>query len=374
MQEKIVRVIVATISTIMMIVVSTTNVMPKNYRGLIINKIRFDFGVVVPGQVIEDEFIVTHDFQDETRSFDLLHKNYDIAVETDGKTPKILPFGSVARTASLASWIQIDKPYYKMTKYGDEVAVKFKITVPVDAEPGSKMAVITVSDGDASAPDNSTGVGLTKELGPQVLLTVAGETKKGFYPEDFYLTDIDSKRKNFFFHPPVTFNVLMNNKGNVYSQPSGVIYLFHGNYPLNLHGYIESFNVNENKNYLIANSSRNFQNEWADSFLLDQYVDIDGRSVKSIKIDWDKLSKLRIGKYTAVLVMETLDPETGKSSTMQKDLVFWIIPWYFILFVIIVLSIALISYLAYKSKKIYDKFNADKKKKATMQKVQNLKV
>ena len=104
---------------------------------------------------------------------------------------------------------------------------------------------------------------------------------------------------------------------------------------------------------IIPQTNRNFTSSWADGFIVIEPViedgqvktDANGKIIKKLIINWDKLTSFRIGKYTANLLL-VYDNGT-RDVPMEANLSFWVIPYKIIIFmtVVFIAGIILIRYL-----------------------------
>ena len=141
---------------------------------------------------------------------------------------------------------------------------------------------------------------------------------------------------------PVTFKVKLHNTGNIHVASRGTITISRGGKP------VGTLDVNSQAGYVLPNSFRDFTADFKDGTPVYKpktdgsgkiLVEAGGKS--NIKLDWDKfsLSKLRIGKYDARLVMIYND---GKGNTFtEARLSFWVMPWRIIAGVVLVLLFVL---------------------------------
>jgi hypothetical protein len=112
--------------------------------------------------------------------------------------------------------------------------------------------------------------------------------------------------KKFYDFLPATFKVTLKNNGQVHVAPSGTIFLMRGGHQ------VGTLRVNPDKGNILPSSSRSFNSQWQDGFPVyvektenDKVVlDKNGEAVRTLKLEFNKpLNKLRVGHYTAKLVM-----------------------------------------------------------------------
>jgi hypothetical protein len=152
--------------------------------------------------------------------------------------------------------------------------------------------------------------------------------------------------KRFYEYLPAQFEIKIHNSGNVHLIPTGNIFITRGKTP------VATLKVNSANRNVLPATNRIFTTDWEDGFpayakkeLGGQVVlDKSDKAVSELKWDLSKLSHLRIGKYTAHLLMAY---DNGKSDIpMESTLTFWVIPWRLIIAAIAVPTIpAILVYL-----------------------------
>ena len=176
---------------------ATTSTNAQAYRGLIIDEFKFEIKDAKPGETFTRTFNVTHDFIDRNKQVTLYLKSMDFTSDGVTGTPRFLPYDFLAPEASLANWITFEKSSVFLSSYGQKEQITFTITVPEDAEPGGKYAAVLLSDTEGKVAidqnDESQRLGLNKELGPLVLLTVEGDVRQDVRANSLYTTNINGK-------------------------------------------------------------------------------------------------------------------------------------------------------------------------------------
>ena len=199
--------------------------------------------------------------------------------------------------------------------------VKMTISPPAGSAFGYYYAVIFSRDGAEQQiqPKQANLLGAVASL---VLLDVQapGAVRQAKITEF-------STRHNVNEFLPVQFVTRMHNTGNTHVASRGNIIISKGGKNVAL------LEVNLNKGYILPDSYRKFINQWDDGSPVYTVKTADGKVVLDKQgqpvrsLNWDKFSpsKLRIGKYTAKLVM-VYDDGNGDVST-EAYLSFWVIPW-----------------------------------------------
>jgi hypothetical protein len=206
--------------------------------------------------------------------------------------------------------------------------VNFTIDVPEDAAFGYYWAITFTSEDKRTNPE--TGATLTASLAVPVLLSVE---KAGAKVEGKFL---DFKTDKFYYeYPPVTFTTQFQNNGNVHIRPQGNIFIkdFLGR-------TVGTLTVNESQGAILPSLNRTYESAWNDGFITYEPKMKDGIAVtnkngdpeREIKIHYQKLLDLRIGKYTATALMLVSGPD--RDYTYEKSISFFVFPWKVILVII----------------------------------------
>lgn len=127
--------------------------------------------------------------------------------------------GGVAITAentpfSLASWIKVT-PEKMDIPSGKEVAFKYTITPPQNAEPGGHFGSIVFATVPSSI--NNTGAAVSQEIAALILARIPGNAKEAAVVESI------NADKAFYEFGPVHFTLRVKNNGDVHIQPFGVV-------------------------------------------------------------------------------------------------------------------------------------------------------
>lgn len=157
---------------------------------------------------------------------------------------------------SLASWTTVAPETVTLPARASQV-FDFTITLPVDAEPGSHLGSIIVQT--QAAKLDESGVAVSQEIGPLVLVSVSGDTVM-----NAELASFDTK--TVWEKGPVLFNTRVTNTGNVHFKPRGTIEI------KNTFGRVVATVDLQEKNVL-PNSTRHLVDEWAaDGFRVGKYT------------------------------------------------------------------------------------------------------
>ena len=137
---------------------------------------------------------------------------------------------------------------------------------------------------------------------------------------------VSSKSYNYL---PVTFNINVKNTGNVFTVPSGDIYISRTPNGKS----IDTLAINSGAGNVLPETHRVFNLNWDDGFPVyvtktvdgTEVIGKNGKPIQQLQWNLNKITSFRFGKYYAKMVLVynkgTIDvPVTGLVS-------FWVIPW-----------------------------------------------
>jgi hypothetical protein len=270
------------------------------------------------------------------RSFHIEDQN----VKLDDSTPP-----------EITDWITFSSPVFT-AQPGEWVTEAIKIKVPESAGFSYSFALL---------------ISRQSETKP----TESGRLIKGAVA-DFALINVDkpgasrkldvahfSSTKNLYEYLPSTFNISLRNDGNTIVQPYGNIFIQRGK---NSTSPIATLPVNANRGYIIPGVTRTLSSDWTDGFPASKsYTAADGTTKQRLVWDWSKLSKLRVGHYTAKLVAVY---DNGQSDVpLNAEISFWVLPWKILLvgLVIILLIVFGLWSIIRKTIRVFKKVKPSKK-------------
>lgn len=200
--------------------------------------------------------------------------------------------------------------------------IKATINVPKDAAFGYYYAVTFARKNNNIVKDSksTTIIGATASL---ILLEVRSPNAvRKITVEEF------STEKKFYEFLPIKFNVKLKNEGNVHLSPRGNIFIDSAT----KHD-VAVLEINDNKGNVLPNSERVFESEWSGGFPV--YVqkidgekvetDKNGKEIRKLNWDFNKVTQLRFGKYTANMLLAYDDG--SRDVPIEAKVSFWIIPW-----------------------------------------------
>lgn len=217
-------------------------------------------------------------------------------------------------------WLSVKEESIKLNPQ-EWTTVNFVIDVPGEAAFGYYWALSFTADN--SEVSKQTGTTLTASIAVPILLSVE---KDGAKTEGKF---IEFKTDSLYYeYPPVSFKSVFQNNGNVHIRPIGNIFIkdFLGR-------TISTLNINESQGSILPTLNRTFETVWNDGFITYETKMKDGTEVlgkngkpeREMKIHYQKLLDLRIGKYTASAVMVVSGAD--RDYTYEKTISFFVFPW-----------------------------------------------
>lgn len=229
------------------------------------------------------------------------------------------------------------------------------INVPSTAAFGYYYAIIFGRKDEGPAATTATKIeGAVSVL---VLLNVVSPNAVS----NIQVVEFNSDRKVYEFLP-AKFSLKLKNSGNIFIAPHGDIFIDKGKKT-----DLAILAVNEVQGNVLPGSYRIFDTDWSDGFPTfvqriengKVVTDKKGNNILDLKWDFNQLSKLRFGKFTAHLLL-VYDNGT-RDVPIEAVTSFWVIPWRLLGGALIVLSLisaglwSLIKPIIKKFKKIKNK-------------------
>lgn len=234
----------------------------------------------------------------------------DFVPKGETGTPEFIPLKqNDGGEGSLARWITAEPEVVIPAE--QTVEVPFSISLPVDASPGGHFAALMISTKPSNSNPDETAVQTAQVISSLIFLRVTGDITESSSIRSFRTTSY------FLGQPEATFELRIENKGNVHLQPRGEIRI------LNMWG--------QERGVIPVNQQNLFGN-------------VLPHSVRKYSFTWTgEWSPTDIGRYTAVA---TLGYGLDQKQFMHADTAFWVIPWKFLLGMIAVVGgfIALMSW------------------------------
>ncbi len=216
------------------------------------------------------------------------------------------------------------------------ITVPFDITVPSNAAYGYYWALSFTQDD--TSDQKVTGTKLNAAIVVPVLLNVNREGAK----TEVKISDF-SKDAGWYEYLPVNFKTTVANVGNVHVRPKGNIFIkdFLGR-------TVATLDVNPNDGAILPSTKRTYETLWNDSFMWYENKVVDGKNVvdkngkpkRELKVRFDKILDLRIGKYTATTLIVVNNGT--RDIALEKSISFFVFPWKIVVGSIIFILFALL--------------------------------
>ena len=201
--------------------------------------------------------------------------------------------------------------------------IQMTINPPQQAAFGYYYAVVFSQDTASQAPTTPDTSQLNGATATLVLLNVQTPGEKRQLTVTSFSTD-----KKLYEYLPVTFNIAVHNSGNIFTAPTGNIFISRDQ----KHD-IAVLSVNDSQGNILAGSNRIFQTTWNDGFPVfavqrdhGQIIsDKHGKPVEQLQWNFSHANKLRFGHYYAHL---TLVYNNGTQDVpIDAEVSFWVVPW-----------------------------------------------
>lgn len=267
----------------------------------------------VKGQTFESKVKL---FNNDSRQLTLTPSTANFSAKDETGEPD---FAFDAPATDLASWIQVSTQPFTIAP-GESREIPFKIVVPNDAEPGGHYAGIFFGSGGQASQGGQ--IGLQSKLGSLIIMRVDGVVR-----EAASIASFGVKHGKTLSRLPATFNVRVQNSGNVHIRPQGTILI------KNLFGgQTETLSVNESNGAVLPNSIRSFDATWSKT----SDAATSSGWFNELKAQWRNFS---FGPYTATV---TLTYGQNNQSLVASTKV-TIIPWRLMLVELVILALVVIA-------------------------------
>lgn len=284
-----------------------------------------------PGKKVSGQFKIRNN-NNFTERFRLSLAKFESA--EGGERPLLVP---VTSKDEFIKWISFAEQEFSVGP-NESKTVDVALNVPPSASLGYYYAILVnrVTEGE------SEGSGAVIAGTPAILTLLEVRTpnaKRELQLEDF------STSKLFFEYLPAEFTLKIKNTGNIHVVPVGDIFIDQGNKK-----DIAVIHINDGRGNVLPQSARTFSSFWADGFAVrvpkedpegsGQFVRDDKGNVKmTVKYDFTKADRFRIGKYDAHLLLAYDNGE--RDVPIEATVSFWVIPWKFLGVGLVVLMLVL---------------------------------
>lgn len=230
-------------------------------------------------------------------------------------------------------WVTFSEDSFKLAP-NEWKTITATIKVPENASFGYYYAV-TFSRKNNNIPKDSKSTTIIGATASLILLEVRSTNAVRKIDVLEFTTE-----KKFYEFLPVKFSVKLKNDGNVHVAPRGNI-------------FIDSFKkhdtavleINDTRGNVLPDSTRVFETTWETGFpvyvqkISGDKIETDKNGNEKRKLNWDfnKVTQLRFGKYTASMLL-AYDDGT-RDVPIEARVSFWVIPWRLIIGGIVVVAL-----------------------------------
>jgi hypothetical protein len=277
-----------------------------------------------PGHTVSAELRVKND---STQTEQLKVNLYKFSVTSSGE----VKLADRAPGDSFMDWASFSPQVFSAAP-GEWRTIKMTIAVPKDAALGYYYAV---GYSRAAAPKPVPGAA---SLQGQVVTFVLLDVQTPNAKRELKVTELSADRSVYEFLP-AHFTIKVKNTGNIHTAPTGNIFITRGGKT------VDTLSINPNQGNILPSSTRTFKVDWKDGFPVYEPKVVNGEPVSNadsttattLKWDFSKASKLRIGKYTAKMVLVYNDGRHDIPINGQVS--FWVVPWRVIFGILFVLTV-----------------------------------
>lgn len=231
------------------------------------------------------------------------------------------------------SWVSFSEKQF-VIEPNETKTVKFTISPSNDASLGYYYALLVSRIGESAEKATTT---LKGSPAIPVLLEVRTPNAK----RELQLVEF-STDKSIYEYLPVTFKVKLKNTGNIHVVPSGDIFIDWGK-----DRDVGLIHANSTRGNILPQTERTYDSLWDDAFIFrspklegEKVVKDDkGNVLYETKWDLSKANKMRIGKYTAHVLM--VYDNGQRDIPLEATVSFWVIPWKIIGGILIILFFVL---------------------------------
>ncbi|MFO0703371.1 MAG: hypothetical protein U0525_01450 [Patescibacteria group bacterium] len=277
-------------------------------------------------------------------SFDEVYRIAVIKYQPDNKG-SIIPSEFTTTPDPTLSWFKF--PVSKVTVPAKATEkIEFDISPAKDAFLGYYFGIAV-----ERAAENYTEGGTTRVVGAPTIPVLLEVTR--MVGKDLVGIDADSSKykqgvltsfkttSSWYEELPTEFEVTFKNTGKIHLVPFGEIFINQGKGT-----EIANIPINESNGNTLPNSQRTYKSIWNDGFIVREPIkeadgqyrkDKNGNLQYKTQIYWDKLTKFRIGRYSAHAVLVYNNGQFDVP--LEADLAFWIIPWKIILVIAILIAL-----------------------------------
>lgn len=232
--------------------------------------------------------------------------------------------------SEISQWIKYSAPTFTIQS-GKTFTEKIRIALPKQSGFSYSLAFVISRTKTPQATESSRVI-----KGSVAVFTLINVDRPGAIRK----VEVEkfSTSADIYEYLPSTIDVLFKNTGNTFVQPYGNIFIQRGSDDKDP---IATLPVNEKQGYILPGNERTLSTDWSDGFpSFKTTIAADGSQQRSEVWDWSKLSKFRIGRYTAKLVAVYNDGQ--HDIPIEREVTFWVLPWKIILAALFVVALVVL--------------------------------
>jgi len=270
------------------------------------------------GAEIEEKIRITN-HRDTDEDIYIVSREIGIDQNGDFYTPEGLEEGATS-IFEQEGWLTFE-PRQFFLKRGEGQLVTVRIQMPENLPTKGYYLELAATTQPPEAGERQVG------LAPEIAIPIA-INYIGIGEEIRNLEIVSFKTDRVLYeYPPVKFETHLSNKGNVHIIPVGQIFISRNREFKDNEG---SLGFNEGGQRIFAQAGRRFENIWKEAFIIRE-------DSGEIKVDWNKLTEFRIGKYYAQLNV-AWDGKEGKEY-ISAETSFWVFPWKILIVILLIVLI-----------------------------------
>ncbi len=284
--------------------------------------------VTDPGKSVTSQFRVTNN--NNFREY--LEISIKKFVTSDAGSPVIQ---DTTKEDEFVNWVSFSEQEFSVDP-NQTKTIRFTINPPKEANLGYYYSFVVQRITDPEKRGVGPAIAGSPAL-PVLLLVKSPNAKREVQIVDFK-TD-----KVFYEYLPTEFTVSVKNTGNVHIAPSGDIFI-----DSLWNKEVGIISANKGRGNILPDSTRDYVATWDDGFAVKTVKTKDGKEIVndkgekqySVKYDFTKVNKFRIGRYSANLILVYDNGE--RDIPLEAQVSFWVIPWKILGIGLIIALLALI--------------------------------
>lgn len=226
----------------------------------------------------------------------------------------------------IASWLHFSAPTFSLES-GRTTTEKVTLAVPSNAGFSYAFA-LAITRAGAEAP--TSGRALQAKVVVFALINVDRPGAVRALEVTRFTTT-----KGVYDYLPVTFQIDFKNTGNTIVQPSGNVFVQRGPDDKTP---ISTLTVNDSGAYILPGATRTLSATWDDGFqVVTKKTQPDGSQKDELTWNWNKLSSIRFGEYTAKLV--AIFDDGHRDIPLDAQTKFWVFPWQMLLAILAIVAL-----------------------------------